>query len=156
MRMNTFRTAPTLIIGVGNRWRRDDGAGPAAAEALAALGLEEVRVLETGGEGADLLDLWQGAERVILIDAASGLPACTVHRFDARQQHLPADLFGVSSHAFGVAQAVELGRALDCLPPCLTVYALAGCDFAHGQGLSPEAATAALALVAEIVLELGA
>ncbi len=154
--MNASGLAPTLIIGVGNRWRRDDGAGPAAAEALAALGLEGVRVLETGGEGADLLDLWQGAARVIVIDAASGPPAGTVHRFDARQQRLPANLFGASSHAFGVGEAVELGRALDCLPPCLTVYALAGRDFAHGEGLSPEAATAALALVAEIVQELDA
>jgi hydrogenase maturation protease len=128
------------VIGVGNPWRRDDGAGPAVARAL-------------GGTSTDdpsrLLDLWAGAERVVVVDAAaSGAPAGTVHRFDG-QRPLPAGV-GSSTHAFGVADAIELARALDRLPPRLTVYAIEGADFGSGPGLSPGVARAAETLIAAL------
>lgn len=146
--------APTLLIGAGNRWRRDDGAGPAVADALAALHLPHVVVLMTGGEGATLLDLWHGAESVILVDAATGLPPGAVRRFDAHRDPLPPELFGCSTHAFGVAQAVQLARTLGSLPRRLTIFALGGQDFSLGEGLSPEVATAVPVLAEQIAYEL--
>jgi len=143
-----------VIIGAGNRWRRDDGAGLAVAEAVAALHLPHVVVLTTGGEGATLLNLWQGAESVVLVDAAAGLPPGTVRRFDAHRDALPPELFGCSTHAFGVAQAVELGRTMGSLPRRLTIFALAGRDFGQGEGLSPEVAAAVPRLVHRIAREL--
>ena len=150
--------APSLIIGAGNRWRRDDGAGPAVAEALAALHLPRVVVLTTGGEGATLLDLWHGAEFVVLIDAATGPPPGTVRRFDVRRDALSPELFGGNppgaTHAFGIVQAVELARALGRLPRHLIIFALAGQDFGHGEGLSPAVAAAIPRLVQRIACEL--
>jgi hydrogenase maturation protease len=126
--------AKTLIIGVGNDFRGDDGAGLLVARLLQQEELPGVDVRESSGEGGSLVEAWQGYETVILVDAArSGDAQGTVYRFEAQRDPLPAHLSsGVSSHTFGVAGAVELARRLDRLPPRLIVYAIAGQDFTLG------------------------
>jgi hydrogenase maturation protease len=47
-----------------------------------------------------------------------------------------------STHAFGVAEAVELARELGRLPGRLEVYAIEGADFSAGAELSAEVASA--------------
>ncbi len=141
-----------LLIGIGNAFRRDDGAGLAVAERVAALAPPGVEVVAHHGEGAELMELWRGREAVIVVDAvSSGQPAGTIRRFDAEREALPAELFCFSSHAFGVAQAVEMARALGGLPGRLRVIGIEGEDFGHGQGLGPAVAAAVAAVAAEIV-----
>ncbi|MBI2928176.1 MAG: hydrogenase maturation protease [Verrucomicrobia bacterium] len=135
--------AHTLIIGIGNRYRRDDGVGIVVARRLAPERLDGIRVIERSGEGAALLEAWQGAERVIVVDAVqSGAPPGTIHRLDARAQPMPTRFFHYSTHAFSLAEAIELARALDQLPRRLLVYGVEGADFTAGEGLSPEVAAA--------------
>ncbi len=43
-----------------------------------------------------------------------------------------------STHSFGVAEAVELARALGRLPARIVVFGIEGRDFAQGEGLSPD------------------
>jgi len=153
--------APTaLIIGIGNASRGDDAAGLIAArriqEALLALpdppDPGRVAVLEQDGEGTALMALWESQGTVILIDAArSGAAAGSIHRFDARSRPLPAGFRGCSTHAFGVAEAVELARALDRLPPRLIVYGIEGRSFSVGAPPS-EAVESAARAVADLVL----
>jgi hydrogenase maturation protease len=50
--------------------------------------------------------------------------------------------FGVSSHAVGLAEVIELGRVLKQLPPHLSVVGIEGADFRPGAGLSPAVARA--------------
>ena len=85
----------------------------------------------------------------ILIDAvqSQGEPGA-VYRFDARQDPPPADFFNYSTHAFSVAEAVQLARALDQLPPALLIYGIEGAAFEPGVGLSP-AVEAAVNTVAD-------
>jgi hydrogenase maturation protease len=143
----------TLVIGVGNRFRSDDAAGLEVAERLAA-GLDPgsaTRVIPHEGEPIDLLDVWTGAARAVLVDAVrSGAPAGTVHRLDPIAERLPAALFATSTHALGVAEAIELGRALGRLPAALRVYGIEGASFAAGLGLSAPVAAAVDAVVAEL------
>jgi hydrogenase maturation protease len=144
--------SPTLVIGVGNEDRGDDGAGLAAAWQIQAKGLPHVRMVEQSGDGADLIDLWQQAQRVVLIDAmVTGAPPGTVQRFDIQTGTLPAHLAQTSSHLFGVVQAIELGRVLGLLPPKMVVYGIEGKCFEHGAGLSAEVETAVSAVVEQIV-----
>ena len=126
------------IIGVGNPFRGDDAAGRAVARALRARALPGVTVLEATGEGGTLMDAWADADMVILVDAARahGHPG-TIHRFDVRQEALPAYFFHYSTHAFSVAEAVQLAHALDQLPPTLLIYGIEGANFETGAGLSP-------------------
>ncbi len=134
---------PWLIIGLGNEARGDDAAGLAAVRRLKREFADHVEVLESAGDGVQLLHTWKNAPSVIVIDAASsGAPPGTVHRFDACADVLPAVRFGGSTHAFGLSEAVELARALGELPRRLIIYAIEGKGFETGTGLSVEAAAA--------------
>lgn len=127
------------VIGIGNGYRRDDAAGRIVAQRLKERMPPDVEVLEESGEGTALLEAWRKAEDVFLIDAVqSGAPAGTVHRIDVQTRPLPAALFRHSTHAFGMAEAVELARVLHQLPFRLIVYGIEGRWFDAGLGLSPE------------------
>jgi len=133
-----------LVIGLGNEYRRDDAVGRIVARRLKASRGDNVRVVEESGEGAALMEAWKGADFVILIDAVhSGGAAGSIHRFDAAAQPIPSRFFHYSTHAFSVAEAVEMGRTLDQLPAKLIVYGIEGKTFDSGMGLSVEADAAA-------------
>ena len=143
-----------LVIGVGNRYRRDDAAGLVVAGQIRAAAAT-IRVEEASGEGAALIDAWQGCETVILCDAVhSGAPPGTVHRLDAHRQPIPTAFFHYSTHAFSVAEAVEVARALGGLPHRLIIYGIEGADYTAGVGLSPAVEAAAGKVAAAIVAEL--
>lgn len=130
-----------LIIGVGNAYRSDDAVGLVVARRLRQdmhLQADQVTIQEESGEGTALLEACQEAELVIVIDAVqSGAAPGSVHRFDARQQALPAVFSCASTHSFGLAEAIELARALQQLPSHITVYGIEGKNFAAGMELSP-------------------
>ena len=61
----------TLVVGLGNPLRGDDGIGPRLASELARRQLPPgVRVIDGGSGGLDLLRLWDGWPRVVIVDAA--------------------------------------------------------------------------------------
>jgi hydrogenase maturation protease len=145
-----------LVIGIGNEFRGDDGAGIQAARRLAALEPPGVTVLEQSGEGATLMETWQTAATVFVVDAVqSADPPGTIYRFDAGREPLPAHFAGYSSHAFGLAEAVAMARLLGQLPARLIVYGVAGRNFDYGVTLSPEVETAVDRLVARLLSEVG-
>jgi hydrogenase maturation protease len=140
-----------ILIGVGNAWRGDDGAGLAVARRVRELAPAGVDAREVEGDATVLVDAWSGAEHVVVVDAAeSGAAPGTVRHFDARAQPLPVSSLRSSTHAFGVADAVELGRALGRLPGRLDVYAIEGESFAAGDGLSPSVERAVAELAGEL------
>jgi hydrogenase maturation protease len=144
-----------LVIGIGNAYRSDDGAGLVAARRLTKQRSRSFRVLEHSGEGADLMNCWEGADAVILLDAVlSGSKPGTIHRWNARRP-LPAGTFRGSSHAFSLVAAVELARVLRRLPQLLIVYGVEGRDFRAGTGLSSETEEAISDLVPRVLKEVG-
>jgi len=151
----TARRRPaTVVIGVGNRLRQDDAAGLHAVDLLRgraqAAGIA-VRVQE--GEALGLLEQWEGARTAVLLDTihANSQPG-KIHRVDVSSEPVPALLGGSSStHALGMADAIELARALGCLPARVVLYGVQGRRFDAGGGLSREV-EAAIAPLAEAVL----
>ena len=155
--------ASVLLIGIGNPLRRDDGAGLVAARRLrerlrpehATSAPDGVEHADCTGELTALLELWAGRERVVVFDAASApalLPG-SVLRLDGCRDPLPSHP-ARSTHALGLAQAVELARALGALPERLTVYAIGAADFGHGEGLSADAERGVTAAVEAAQAEL--
>lgn len=155
----------TIVIGVGNAMRRDDGVGLAVAErvrARAAAGLSgsepqsRVEVVACEDEPSRMLDAWDGAEVALVVDAvSSGAAPGTVHRYDASERALPAAVFRGSTHAFGVGETIELARALRRLPGRVRVYGVEGAEFAAGEGLSADVEAAVEPLVQELLEEAG-
>jgi hydrogenase maturation protease len=144
------------LIGIGNRLRRDDAAGLEVARRLALVRPAGVRVMEEEGEPASLIEAWAGVAEALVVDGvSSGAEPGTLHRFDATEAPLAAELFRPSTHALGVAEAVELARELDRMPRRLAVYGIEGESFEIGEGLSPAVEAAVEQLVAELCGELG-
>ena len=145
-----------LVIGVGNEFRGDDAVGVLVARRLGERNLPGVKVIEQNGEGAALITVWEGAETVFLIDAAqSGAEPGTIHRFEGHEERLPSDPFHFSSHAFGVNEAIEIGRSLGKLPAKLIVYGIEGGDFEIGSGISPRVQEAVDSVVHSLLQEIG-
>jgi hydrogenase maturation protease len=133
--------APLRVVCVGNRWRSDDAVGLEVARRLAGTLPAGVGLLEREGEPTALIDAWEGAEAVWLVDAvSSGAEPGTVHRLDASERELPAEIFRTSTHHVGLAEAVELARALGRLPRRTVVYGIEGGSFAVGDLLTPPVA----------------
>lgn len=135
---SSVRALRSVVIGVGNAYRSDDGVGVAVARRIQQRD-PSLRVLEASGEGAQLMDVWQNAHEAFVIDAVrSGSTPGTVYRLDAAHDIIPSEFFHYSTHAFSVAEAVELARALDCLPSRLVIYGIEGKCFDAGEQMSPE------------------
>ena len=139
------------VIGIGNAWRNDDGAGLAVARLLEGTLPPGVEVLEREGEPTALIDSWDGEDAIWLVDAVSSDAAPgTVHRHDASSAELPARLFDTSTHHFGLAEAIEIARALGRLPQSAVVFGIEGASFDTGETLSPEVEAAAARVAAAV------
>ncbi|HXV27751.1 MAG TPA: hydrogenase maturation protease [bacterium] len=143
-----------LIIGIGNAYRSDDGAGLAVTRKLKEKNLTGVEIMEATGEGTALIDVWKRADRVILADAVdSGEKPGTIHRLDLQKDKIPAKFFHYSTHAFSVAEAVELARSLNQLPRRFLIYGIEGANFTSGTELSKEVERAVATVAEEIAKE---
>ncbi len=144
------------VIGIGNPERGDDAAGRAVARMLKDRLQATVAVTEHSGESASLLDLLDGVDEAILIDACvSGATPGTLHRFDVSAAPLPKAKFSLSTHGLGLAEALELARALGRLPPRTIVYAIEAGSFDTGAPLSPAVAAAVGEACARLCAEFG-
>jgi hydrogenase maturation protease len=146
--------AKILVIGVGNPLRGDDAAGVQAAKLIRDRNHPSICVIEHDGEGASLMEVWTGAQMVIVVDAASSdSPPGTIYRFDATQHPLPGKLFQRSTHAFGLHEAVELSRALNRLPRRLIIYGIRVKSLEIAASLSDEVGKSVCEVVERIFEE---
>jgi hydrogenase maturation protease len=145
-----------MLVGLGNRLRGDDGAGPEVAR-LVRRRAPAVRAIEHEREPTDLLELWPGSPLAIVVDAVAGSRPGRVHRVDACRTPLPAG-FGErgSTHLLGLAEVVELGRSLGRLPGRLVVFGIEAQEFSLGAGLSPRVEAAVEAVATAALAELAA
>ena len=134
-----MREPRAVVIGVGNPLRGDDAVGLEVARRVRESAPPGVVVLERDGEPAALLEAWEGARAVILVDAVcSGAEPGTVHRFDVSEGELPVAPGGVSSHGLGVGEAIELARVLGRLPARAVLFGIEADD--TGLGAEPTSA----------------
>lgn len=126
-----------VVVGVGNRMRGDDGAGPAALDRLAGRVDASVRLVECRGDVSQLIDAWRHTDRAVVIDAVvSGSEPGTLHIIDGRQG-LPPRWRSASTHLIGLSEAIELAWALEAMPAELIIFGVEAAATTPGDLLSP-------------------
>ncbi len=144
-------THQVLLVGIGNEFRKDDGAGCYVVGKIMARGNGRLAAKILEREGTDLIECWRGYEAVYVVDAASsGAEPGTVHRFEVPGEELPKSVFGTSTHALGLAEVIPLARTLEALPPKVIVYGIEAESFDHGRGLTAKVQAGADKLVEEL------
>lgn len=144
-----------LVAAIGNPDRGDDGAGLLVAARLKGRLPPDVALLTRRGDILALLDEWAGFDAVICIDAAALTGEIGgIHRIEANAGALPVDLSFPSTHSFGLAEAMALGRALHMLPATMIIYAIEGAVFDAGAPMTPAVAAAAAEAADRIIAEI--
>lgn len=149
-----MKSPTTLVLGIGNVLRKDDGAGIRVIELLQERGLpESVRLLDGGTAGLDLLPYLEGADRIIVVDALlSGDPAgtITVRSGDEMREH---DVF-MSGHFGRLTELLDLAAELWTRSEAIIIGITPKDCESYETALSPEvdeAAVRAADRIAEMV-----
>ena len=79
----------------------------------------------------------------------------TVRRLDATVAPIPATYFRHSTHLLGIAEAIELGRALGKLPSRLVVIGIEGASWDPEEAMTAAVARAVEEAAAAVLDELG-
>jgi hydrogenase maturation protease len=149
-------SSATLVLGLGNPLRQDDGLGITAVQLLAERDLPPgVRVEEAGTPGWGLPSWLEGWSRVFLVDAARmGCSPGTWRRFGTEEVRLIGYQGMFSLHEPGLANGLALAQALDVLPEEMTFYCIEPENTGEGEELSPSVRRTLPDLVETIYKEL--
>jgi hydrogenase maturation protease len=145
---------PILVIGLGNPLRGDDGVGPRLVEELTRRGLPGgVMALDRGSGGLDLLQVLEGRQRVVVVDAADvGREPGQFVRFTPDQARLAQAADRFSLHNAGLGETLALANALGRTLPHMVIFGVQPAEVGWREGLSPAVETMLPAL-ADAVLE---
>ncbi len=126
-----------MILCFGNADRGDDAAGVLVARRLSLPVSEPAAILEMSADA-----------HVILVDTVvTGSAPGTIHTWEASARPLSREPFRCSTHSLGVADTIELARALGRLPQRVTIYGIEGAQFEPGAAPLPAVAVAVDQLV---------
>jgi hydrogenase maturation protease len=148
-----------LVVGIGHPDRGDDAVGWLVAERLRdqVADLPGVQVVRSSSDPAALLTLpaWDEAHHVVIVDAiVTGAPPGTVE-IRGGEQPLPSPRSS-GTHDLGLAATLQLAKALDRLPPDLTIVGVEGARFGLGDLPSPAVVAAAERVAAALDVEVRA
>ncbi|MGB9663793.1 MAG: hydrogenase maturation protease [Ignavibacteria bacterium] len=142
-----------LFIGIGNEFRCDDAVGLLIARKLKDL-YPDLEIIESDGNGLDLISNLLNYEKVIFIDAAiaekpeeSGQTKIIKITPDTR---LP-DIRIFSSHSFSLIEALKMSKELNFLPDEIYLYLIYSMNFSFGQEISDEVKKASEKILEAII-----
>ena len=144
----------TVIIGIGNIIRSDDGLGVHAVRRLRERHplAHDVELIEGGTAGLLLLPCLDGARRAIIVDAISvGHPPGTLVRLKSGDGAFST---GMTPHDVGLADLLDAARLTNALPDELVVHGVQPASTAMGTELTPPVAAALDPLVDAIHTDL--
>jgi hydrogenase maturation protease len=118
--------APVRILGCGNLLMGNDGVGLRVIEALGKTeigSLEDLDIADAGVCGLDLLNYFDGARKVIIVDAVlANSPVGSVHRLEGKdllKSDEPLNL--VSVHDLTILDVMRIGEHVQVLPEIVVI-----------------------------------
>ena len=144
-----------LILGLGNPLRGDDGIGPVVIEELLSRDLPEgVTALDGGSGGLDLLQMLEGWDHVVAVDAAEvGLEPGQFVRFTPDEAHLAQRPTDFSLHYASLSEVLILANALGRTLPEIVIFGIQPAKIDWGEGLTPSVKNAIPNLIDAILKE---
>jgi len=143
-----------VVVGLGNRYRSDDGVGVVAAAAIDNLALPHVRVVTSVVEPLSLLEAWSGTKLAVVIDAAVVTPSMPGRVRRCTLGDVVSAAEGLSSHSVDVGCTHALGQVLGRMPDAMVVLTIEVANTAHGTRLTPQVAAAVPEVVGMAVAEI--
>src|SRR3990172_10887228 len=132
-----------VVMGVGQELRGDDAVGIEIVrrwelEYPEKANLPDIQVEIAGLAGLDLLNLMEGMQAAILVDAVqSGAAPGSLHELGT-EELASFEAGAGSAHGWGVAETLAMAEAVgNALPGKLLLLAVEAEDMSLGAGLSP-------------------
>ena len=146
----------TLIIGLGNPLREDDGIGLRVVQDLATRNLpDDVEVMDGGTRGLELVTLLETRRRVIVVDTVEmGREPGEFERFSMAEVRPSGAEKQLSVHSAGLGDALLLAEVLGVLPNELVIFGIQPESLEWGTTLSPKLEQAIPRVVEGILTEL--
>lgn len=146
----------SIVIGVGNSFRKDDGVGPEIAERIENMNLADVRVIKSNGDLAEILEILSEFDFILIADSVStGAPPGTVYRIDPSDSKYSFQAEkNPSSHRFGIIEILKLAKNIDMPLKNVIIYGIEGEDYSHGEGLSSKVREAVEEVIEKIAVDL--
>ena len=110
------------ILGCGNPLMGDDGIGIRVIEKLKKTPLNEmegVDIIDAGVCGLDMLNLFEGASKVIIVDAVvggGGSEVGSIRRFSGDELKGGGFQDGFSVHDIGISDVLNIGEHVQSMP----------------------------------------
>ncbi len=144
------------MLGLGNLLRGDDGIGSWLVKELTRRELpSDVELLDGGAIGLGLLDLVEGRERVIVVDAADvGRMPGEFVRFTPADARLVSRTDSFSLHNAGLSETLALAEALGRTIPEMVIFGIQPAEIGWGEGLSQIVEAVLPALVGAVLDEI--
>ncbi len=133
-----------LVACIGNPDCGDDGIGSLVAQELERQLPSHAPLIVRRGDMLALAEDFAGFNAVVCVDAAAPMDTPgRIHRIDLTSEELPRELSATSTHGFGLAEAIELVRALNRAPRTIVIYAVEGACFDVGAVMTQAVAASA-------------
>ena len=151
----------TLICGVGNKLKKDDGLGPLVVEELENLEMPQgVDIADFGISGFKCALKLEGYSKVIFVDAISlpGSEPGKLHRLKITKEALMRSPrlsdFSVSMHETDLERIMATAAVLSIYPEEVVIIGCEPSDTAVGLGLTPPVKAAVPQVIKLITQEL--
>ena len=125
-----------FVMGIGNVLLKDEGIGCHVVQALGEVDLSDVEIID-GGTSSDVLQLSEGADKLIIVDAVKGggMPG-QIYRFhieDVTLEHKPL----LSLHDISLIDSLKLMQLWHKIDEAV-IIGIEPKDLGWGLELSPE------------------
>ncbi len=137
--MTKERKKQIVILGVGNILLKDEGIGVCVAKEMEKLKLpDNVRVLDGGTLGIDLLNLIEDADKLIIIDAVkTGAEPGAIFRFRPEDIETITKAPKTSLHQIDLYETLKIAKLMEKYPETI-VIGIQPKTMEWGMELTPE------------------